>query len=721
MTFTFWTPDILFNVNNIIVIGWVALIFAPFNKLSKYFILAPALFLSIIYTIILFQTVFIRNANSPPLDFFHLSGWFNLLKDPFMIVGTTNHFCIMDLWAGQWMVNDFYSSYTFAYSIIMDSTGTYQMKKSWTFGRIIFTIVLLMSYMVAPFGFLVYHFLKFTFLKKYKSHNRIDFQNDQNFNTKLNLNELQAEILIRRPVRFGDQFPETLQKIYHFILGIIGLIVLFTIALPAYIGLIIYCRIIYHPSSNQSTTNLQFTPKKYIPEYVRNVTAEMKLTSLTVPHSKRNWIWHLKFVLLQLSTFFEYIPNAKNPIALFTVLNDYFTRIYTVDYFVFGDGIGVSSYNLVKRYLQDIPPRKSFESLGWQVSSSQGTFSDLTTIFLSSDDPKMKLSRDIIFQWLHSFPYDFNKNNNEARFYLSRLVPRKIDKKPDEETVYQAVGEVMFFLATGGELRINERKAFLDCVNNAFIFFPNWFNFLLAGHYLERETLNSYYILLQAFSRYADGPALSAAFKVAGTQVSQSEVLKLIAVAFSIAGSAAPAKLAFTVIERLWSKTDKEKNVRLFKKNPHNFIKECARLDKVVPMVNVLATNDIANEIEENFRNNNHDTNIPPNTPIHCSLVNANCDKKIFQNPNEFLPERADLNKIIVWNGVEEDILNKDKNKRPIRYCPGHDLSIDVIQYVAEQFLPVIWEDIDNYDQEKIISDKTGKISFSSVGICCLF
>jgi hypothetical protein len=735
----FWTPDILFNVNNIIVLGWIALIFAPFHKLTKYFVLSPAIFLSIIYSIILFQTLFLRGPNSPRLDFFHLSGWFALLKDPFMIVGTTNHFCVMDLWAGQWMVNDFYSGYTFAYSLITDSNGTYQMKKSWTFGRIIFTIILLMTYMVAPFGFLVYHLAKFTFLNTYKSHTPIDFVNDESFNSISAINQLQNEILNRRPVRFGDQLPEPLRKIYHVILGIIGLIVLFTIALPAFIGLKIYCRIVYRPLPNQSTPNnvqnvtlenklpsltTPFDKKNWIqyfkslllklskhiaPEYVRNVTAEMRLKSLITPPNKRNWIWYLKFLLLQFSTFIEYILHANNPIVLFNQLDDYFTRKYHVDYFAFGDGIGVNSYELVKRYLQDLPPYKGYESLGWQVSTSQATFADLTTVFLSSNESNMKLSRDIIFQWLHSFPYNLNKNNNEARFYLLRIVPRKIDKEPDEDTIYQAIGEVMFFLATGGELRKYEREAYIDCVKNSMIFFPNWFNFLLAGHYLERKTLNSYYTLLQAFARYSDGQALRAAFKAAHGHISPSEVLKLIAVAFSIAGSAAPAKLAVSVIKRLWSEEDREKNVRLFKKNPHNFIKECARLDKVVPMVNVFATKEIANEIEDNFQINGDHIQIIENTPIHCSLVNANTDKKIFQNPEEFLPDRLDLNKIFVWNGVEEDILNKDKNKRPIRYCPGHDLSLDTIQYVTEQFLPFIPDDQVDY-QQKIIDAEIGKI-----------
>ena len=558
-----------------------------------------------------------------------------------------------------------------------------------------------MTFMAAPFGFLFYTIAKYSFLKRYKMHVRVNVKNDQEIIEKLYTHQLSSDSLNPHPVRFGDQLPESLQRIYHVMLGAVGLLVFFTIALPAYIGLIIYCRIVYRrlPSSTSiSRTN----PNKIVPGYVRNVTATMRLASMTTPIDRRNWIWHLKFFLLQIATFIEYIPNSFNPIVLFNALQDYFTQIYNVPHFVFGDGIAVGSYELVKRYLQDLPPRKSFESLGWKVSSSQATFCNFTTIFLSSDNPDTALGRNIIFKWLHAFPHHLHGSNSETHLQLSRFVPRKADGKPDQNLVYQAVGEVMFFLATGGELRKNERAAFIDCVKNPSIFFPNWFNFLLIGHYFERKTLTSYHTLLQAFSRYADGPALRAAFAAADNKKSNSEVLKLITIVFSIAGSAAPAKLAVSVIEKLWSEKDKEKNVRSFQNNPKDFIKECARLDKVVPMVNVLATREIATEIENAFQNNNNDTiQISENTPIHCSIVSANRDKNIFQNPDDFLPERSDLNKLIVWNGVEEDILNADETKRPIRYCPGHDLSLDIIQYVAERFSPTITHLNDNHDQKK--------------------
>lgn len=678
-------------LNNVTIFGWLALTFAPFSRISRYFVRSLALMLSILYSIILLQ---ILSANSL-LDLFRLSKWLTVLQNPFLFMGKINHLCLLDLWFGQWMVNDFYGGYTCAYSLTSDFNATYHIKRSWTFGRILFTLLMFITYAAGPVGFLLYQLAKLTFLKQYKIANRIDFRNYEKFS--------QTDTLNRQYIRFGDQLSGSCQQIYHFLLGLFGLTVLFTIALPSYFILKLYCRLIYRSPSKS------IKPNRFIPEYSLNQTAQMKFNSIVTPYNKRNSIWYLKYLLLQFSTFIEYLPNSFAPYNLLKSLEDYFKAKYNVPYFVFGDGIAVGSYQLVKRYLQDLPPEKTFQSLGWPVSSSQAKFCDFTTTFLSSDHADMKLGRDIIFAWLHAFPYQLNSTDNEVRVQLSRLVPRKIDGKPDRNIVFQAVGEVMFFLATGGQLRKHERKAYIDCVKNPAIFTPNWFNFLLAGHYFERKTFGSYQILCQAFARHTHGPAIRAAFKVGAHRKPQSEILKLIAIVFAIAGSAAPAKLTFTVIERLWSDENRQKSIDLFRKNPKNFIKECARLDKIVPMVNVLATDQIAQEIQASFQEQNINIQIPINTPVHCSLVSANRDENIFDNPDEFNPDRSNLDKIIIWNGVEEDILKSDQTKRPIRYCPGHDLSLDVIQYIVEQFLPVSTINDENSideDEQKLISMK---------------
>src|SRR5436853_2510454 len=127
----------LFPWNNVIVISWLALILAPKARITFYLTLIPPLFLAVIYSAILFVTVCFPSPGAPPLDFFSLAGWMNLLKSPYMVVGTTNHFCVMDLVGGLWMSNDFYQRYTVG-------------QTRW--GRLYFTLPLLTGDMGAPLG-----------------------------------------------------------------------------------------------------------------------------------------------------------------------------------------------------------------------------------------------------------------------------------------------------------------------------------------------------------------------------------------------------------------------------------------------------------------------------------------------------------------------------------------------------------------------------------------
>lgn len=151
MNSSLWTVDKLLNWNNIVIIGWLALIFAPFHRLSKYFVLLPALMLSTSNTFILFHTLFSRNSNSSLLNLPHSSECLTVLGDPFIVMRITNYFCVMDLWVGRWMAYDFYSGYSFGYSITEDSNGKYHVNRSWSFGRIVFTVILLTTYILPPF------------------------------------------------------------------------------------------------------------------------------------------------------------------------------------------------------------------------------------------------------------------------------------------------------------------------------------------------------------------------------------------------------------------------------------------------------------------------------------------------------------------------------------------------------------------------------------------
>ena len=217
------------------------------------------------------------------------------------------------------------------------------------------------------------------------------------------------------------------------------------------------------------------------------------------------------------------------------------------------------------------------------------------------------------------------------------------------------------------------------------IFLPDWFNFLIGGGYLERKGLRSYYILRTALARHLDGDALGAAMKEASKHdISRSEALRLVAVIFSIAGAAAPATLTESVINRLYD--DPPKMCPLFRQSPRQFVLETARLAKGVPMVNVVARSPLRVQI------GGEDVEIPQGTSLHCSLVAANRDPVTFggqdfkqQRADEFDSTRENLGDLFFWNGLEKLISGEEK-ERPPRHCPGHDVSLNLIEYIAARY-----------------------------------
>lgn len=148
----------------------------------------------------------------------------------------------------------------------------------------------------------------------------------------------------------------------------------------------------------------------------------------------------------------------------------------------------------------------------------------------------------MIGSWIENFTHDINNLSPDAESKLDSLLPPVSNELPDAKTIYESFGGAMFFLATGGEFDEKERLAYIDAVVNPLIFFPDWFNFLLAGHFMERKGLRGYYTLRGTLARYHDGPALRAVFKLADkNNMPRSEALRYVAVIFSIAGAAAPS------------------------------------------------------------------------------------------------------------------------------------------------------------------------------------
>ncbi|UJR34850.1 hypothetical protein I4U23_027631 [Adineta vaga] len=688
--------DDTFLLNKLVLLGWFSLIFRPRHQITRYLVSFPLIVFTI-RCLITFIHLFIQEKSKEgSLKFSNL---INIYYDAFYIVASLSHFRVTELWLGLWMVKDFNRRYTCAYNVKLNNDGSISTYNYWSEENIVFTIILILTYFLSPIGLIVYFLLTKTYFYRFSSRQTIYWKNPQNLKIKKTVSSIDYEFYSIRNIRFGDSFPSHLRKCYRFIRGIIGILCSLIIFL-FYLFYIIYCSIFHRQkSSNDFDKTLRWPPSS-----VRSHTVKSCWKSLITPEEKRNWLWKLKSYWLQICTLILFGPNGEKPLNLFRAMqNDFSLNLNKNDtngFFPFGDGIGVSKHKYVKEYLESRHPLiiKDFQTVGWSVSSSLIKFSQFIHIFYPNQNEPIAdrhlLSRKIVHQWLASFPHQLsNETLTETYQHLCHIVPRQPNNEPNKDSIYLAVGETIFYLATGGSLTRDERDAYLDCVKNPSTFLPDWFNFFIAGNYLENKGYESLNKFQGAFARHIHGPAIQAAFQVAEGHMSKSEVVRLITSAFCMGAAPGPAKLTANIIHRLWSDqsmeiySEKEKMIDLFHENPRNFILESARMNSVLPMVSLISNSKINNDIKTHTG-----YDIPLNTRIHCSLPDANHDPEEFILPNEFNPKRSSLefDKIMTWNGSIGGINQENEDLRPPRYCPGHHLSLKVMEFLAFRFAPIV-------------------------------
>lgn len=704
--------DDAFILNKFIILSWLLLIFKPRERFTRHFIiLISAIFIGK-NSFKFFQLLFQQTANISNSGFFNI----NLLRayrETLFTVASMAHFHVAELWLGLWMVKDYNSRFTCAYYAKLDGDKRTPCHLKWTEERVVFTTILLITYFLSPIGCLTYFLATKTYFSRYAVRKPIDWQKPQDIKLKRSVSHMDYYFLASQTIRFGDSLPDSLRRFYRFARGLIGATVGLAV-LGSYAGYAMYCVFIYR----NKKVNVKQVPRWPLSS-VRTHMIQSSWQSITTPIQDRNWQWKLRSYWLQVCTFLAFAPNGESPLALFRAMqNDFAASVGkpdTAGFYPFGDGIGVSSHKYVKAYLESRDPLliKDYQTIGWSVSSTLIKFCRYTHIFLPNrSNPttdNILLSRKIIHRWLAAFPHrlgdpkDTSSMNAETYQSLSHIVARYVNDEPSKDTVYLAVGEVIFFLATGGFLTREERDAYLDCVKNPFTFLPDWINFLVAGNYMENKGYLSYEKFQHAFARHVNGPALKAAFEAADGQLSKLEVLRLVTMSFCLGASPGPAKLAANVVRRLWSDfadeisfdahgKRREKMVDLFYENPRNFIKECARLNSILSMVSIVSNNSIARDIKEHTG-----VDIPANTRIHCSLTDANNDPDEFTLPHEFNPRRSpdEMGKIMTWNGSESGIEQENEELRPPRYCPGHDLALQVIEFIGMRFAPLVIPTVD--------------------------
>eukprot|EP01119_Soliformovum_irregulare_P022296 TRINITY_DN759_c0_g1_i1.p1 TRINITY_DN759_c0_g1~~TRINITY_DN759_c0_g1_i1.p1 ORF type:complete len:1432 (-),score=425.71 TRINITY_DN759_c0_g1_i1:53-4348(-) len=729
------SADFLFQLQYLSIISWITLILNPFAKLSDYLLLGPPILLCLSYT-----AMFVHNFVS---HVFSIASFMEMTRDRYFVAAVSNHFWICDLWVGYWMARDFWSHYLAGYSPTKST--------KWTKGRLIFTAILALTMYAAPMGFLVYHIAKWTIWAKSRTAHAINVRNTINEEEVL---EKFHPLLDYRWAHIGDDWSPGARRLYRGIAKIVGLFSLFFIMLPSQFLLAVYCNFTfkyghlpdvwqYNVGDNNvdyfqfqkwfliplNWIKVPFLLRRFVYAY-RFQTTVLRYERLIIK-DKKDWslmdryVW---FYLLQSYTLLEYgAVFAEDPFPLFNSIQIFWTAKSkfenlppNISFFPYGDGIGVSTHDYVVRYLHqkkpgdDIRtgPKKAKEIIGWKVSSTQANFCPTASLYLSTDDPRLTIGRDLIKTWIHGFTHpDVMRNDKVIRW---KTIPRVANPKlVDRDTIYMAIGEAMFYCITGGgQFSKQERAAYLDCVLNSKSFLPSWFNFFLAGDAGRIQSYDGMLLHRKALARYPNAKGWTAALENRNRRVklikekidrgerlspedeatkifTEQEMLRLFTFVFNIAAGVAPAKLCVAVVNRLWTKgTEERRRINLlFRQHPREFIRESARLDKLVPMVNIASTDGIRDEIRKAM---GIPSELPSDTMVHCSLVSANHDPAVFsengRNQDDFDPLRDAnvLDEIVAWSSRDGD-----QSWAP-RICPGRNFAIDIVQFVAERFAPVM-------------------------------
>ena len=127
----------------------------------------------------------------------------------------------------------------------------------------------------------------------------------------------------------------------------------------------------------------------------------------------------------------------------------------------------------------------------------------------------------------------------------------------------------------------------------------------------------------RAFLRYLTAPSLQDTLALAEKERwdawTAPEIVRFLVYMFVIAGGAAPSFLLSAIVKKLH---DDPSLLPIYKENKRKFILEIARLERCVPLVNFMA-HEFGDVTIFNER-----LRVPKETPIHCSIQNANRDGK---------------------------------------------------------------------------------------------
>jgi cytochrome P450 len=391
------------------------------------------------------------------------------------------------------------------------------------------------------------------------------------------------------------------------------------------------------------------------------------------------------------------LANSKSRLALFIWEWEAFG---SVGNFFHGSGFWSVSYEECDAIAKSNQGRSA--AFGCMNAPVPDLFATNLLIFLSNDGPESEWGA--IRQAVHSFFLDVGNTEYQRRV---QALPAKIAEDwpspkladmNDTALVQRTVCKCVFYVMFGEWISFDEAEILAGWRRNAtFFILPR-----LLQRFLFNLGIRKVKKLREDTVRIVEARGLESTFVRMNDSLPEAwrrtpvvklcdEIMYVIGFA-GMGGTSAcvetvgqflqvkiPAESASNAIEFGRFKTSAEM-VAAYKENSEAYIKEACRLDP--PVTSATQVLRQSQEVELAGRQ----FNFPAGSLNQYVVSMANRDESVFEKPQLFDPDRANLGKALTWNGAFQGNRANDEASYP-RICPGRYLSLQVTEAIVNHVL----------------------------------
>lgn len=409
--------------------------------------------------------------------------------------------------------------------------------------------------------------------------------------------------------------------------------------------------------------------------------------------------WWLRLAIEAFLFFEFFIPFMLdfNPYSLF--LMSEFGPVWP-----HGQGLGFGSYNDVKSLIQSPRQRKGYLAAAMSCSSSQKHWSKNNLITLPQSESEWTLvseGRELVRCFLQDVSEKLRDPHVRKR--LDAILPynNQDGTIPDTNTLVMSFGLTFFHLITDGDYTEEERKAYIAIVTKGgFSFMSDHINSIFFSGAIERKTIENYDKIRRGFLRYPEAEGLQRALaKVEENKWDAWDapgLLRFLVYKFVIAGGAAPALLTNAIVNHLFhNKEFRAKYKAADSVQRRLYLLEICRTERSVPYSSFIA-HDFNCDGRDYVEIFGEKLPVPNGTPLHGDINSANKDPSVFGDDAHlvnFDRDPATLMKNLTFNGCQQEIHEAMSEENPnsdfpIRRCPGYSYALDIIEFLADRFMP---------------------------------